>query len=58
MVLEPAAIVMIKDAPTMTKRGRKNIAAWLRRQAYALEHHAEDLGRRYTARWLYEACGK
>ena len=48
-----AAIVTIKDAPNMTKRGRKQIAAWLRRQAGFLENHADKLSRRFTARYFY-----
>lgn len=48
-----AAIVTIKDAPKMTKRGRKNIAAWLRRQAGFLEKHSDQLSHRFTARYIY-----
>jgi len=32
-----AAILTVFDAPVMTKRGRKRIAAWLRKQAEFLE---------------------
>ena len=49
-----AAIVTIKDAPKMSKQGRKNIAAWLRRQADMLvrsgTHYTNG---RFTARYLY-----
>jgi hypothetical protein len=48
-----AAIVTIKDAPKMTKRGRKNIAAWLRRQAAFLEQHGNEFAGRFTARYIY-----
>lgn len=50
---QSAAILTIKDAPNMTKRGRKNIAMWLRRQAGFLDKHADKLSRRFTARYLY-----
>ena len=50
---QSAAIVTIKDAPAMTKRGRKAIAAWLRRQATFLEKHGNEFAGRFTARYLY-----
>ena len=53
MKTHSAAIVTIKDAPNMTKRGRKQIAAWMRQQAGFLEQHADKLSRRFTARYLY-----
>lgn len=48
-----AAIVTIKDAPKMSRRGRKAIADWLRRQANFLETNADQLSNRFTARYLY-----
>ena len=48
-----AAILTIRDAPTMGERGRKAIAAWLRRQAGFLERHAKELSPRFRARYLY-----
>lgn len=48
-----AAIVTIKDASRMNKRGRKAIAAWLRRQATFLEAYGPQLSTRFTARYLY-----
>lgn len=48
-----AAILTVKDAPIMTKRGRKQIAAWLRRQAKFLESHGPEFASRFTARYLY-----
>lgn len=50
---QAAAIITIKDAPNMTKRGAKNIANWMRRQASFLERHAANLSHRFTARYLY-----
>jgi hypothetical protein len=37
----------------MTKRGRKDVARWLRRQAGFLERHADQLSHRFTARYIY-----
>ena len=48
-----AAILTIHRAPEMSKRGRKAIADWLRRQADFLEHNADELSKRFTARYLY-----
>ena len=48
-----AAIVTIFKASDMTKRGRKQIADWLRKQAKTLEQNADQLANRYTARYLY-----
>lgn len=48
-----AAILTIKDAPKMTVKGRREIAAWLRRQAQFLEGHGPELANRFTARYLY-----
>jgi hypothetical protein len=49
-----AAIVTIKDAPEMSKRGRKLVAKWLRQQADFLEKEGDNLSKRFTARYLYE----
>lgn len=48
-----AAICTVFDAASMTPRGRKDIARWLRRQASFVEKHADQLAKRYTARYLY-----
>jgi hypothetical protein len=48
-----AAIVTIKDAPSMTAKGRKRIATWLRKQADFLEAEAKNLSPRFRARYLY-----
>jgi hypothetical protein len=49
-----AAIVTVFDAPDMTKRGRKRIAMWLRKQAEFLEHEGHVYAKRFTARYLYD----
>ena len=48
-----AAIVTIKNADSMTKRGRKAIAEWLRRKAEFLEENGDQFSPRFTARYLY-----
>jgi hypothetical protein len=47
-----AAILTIKDAPQMSAKGRKQIAAWLRRQAQFLEGHGPEFANRFTARYM------
>lgn len=49
-----AAIVTIFHASDMTSKGKREVAAWLRRQAKLLEQHAKELAGRYTARYLYK----
>ena len=49
-----AAILTIKDAPAMTRKGRKDIASWLRRQAQFLEQHGQEFSHRFTGRYLYK----
>lgn len=48
-----AAIITIHDAPNMTAKGRRQIAAWMRRQADFLEGHGKLLAKRFTARYRY-----
>lgn len=48
-----AAIVTIKDAPSMTKRGRKAIAKWLRNHAQWLEQDGDKYAKRFTGRYIY-----
>ena len=48
-----AAVMTVFDAARMTKRGRKAVAAWLRRQAGFLDAHGADFSGRFTARYLY-----
>lgn len=48
-----AAIVTIKRAGDMTRRGRKAIAKWLRQQADSLEEHGDEYSDRFRARYLY-----
>lgn len=49
-----AAVLTIIDAPSMTWRGRRNIALWLRRQADQLEHEGKNYAKgRYRARYLF-----
>lgn len=48
-----AAIVTIKDAPKMSKRGRNAIANWLERQARFLRSDGKMFSNRFTARYIY-----
>jgi hypothetical protein len=48
-----AAKVVIHRGGEMTKRGRRQIANWLRRQARFLESHGDELAPRFTASWRY-----
>jgi hypothetical protein len=48
-----AAILTIFDAAKMSAKGRRQIAAWLKRQAAFLEKHAKELAPRFRARYLY-----
>jgi hypothetical protein len=52
-VEKSAAIITIKDAPEMTKRGRRQIAEWMRKQADFLEFEGKAFSKRFTARYLY-----
>ena len=48
-----AAIITIRDAAKMSKKGRLAIASWMRKQAMFLEKYSKQLSSRYTARYLY-----
>jgi hypothetical protein len=48
-----AAIITVKDAPEMTKRGRRQVASWMRKQADFLEFEGKAFSKRFTARYLY-----
>lgn len=48
-----AAIVTIKDADRMTPKGRREIAAWLRRQAGFLTKHGDNFAGLFRARYIY-----
>jgi hypothetical protein len=52
--LKSAAIITIKAPGKMTKAGRKDIAAWLRRHASMLLKHGEQYtDGRFTGRYLH-----
>lgn len=53
MKTRTAAIVTIKDAPRMTRKGRNHVANWLEEQAAFLRGNAAQLSRRFQARYLY-----
>lgn len=59
MPLESAAIITIKDAPAMSRKGRCEIAQWMRRQATFFVQHGERYADgTFRARFLYERHGK
>lgn len=47
-----AARLTVFDASMMTKRGRKRIANWMRKQADAIEQFGTEYSKRFTARYL------
>ena len=52
--MKSAATITIKDAPRMTKRGRKAIANWLRMHARYLEKHGAQYTKgRFIGRYLH-----
>lgn len=54
MKTKSAAIVTIKAPGKMSKKGRKQIADWLRRQAANLSKHGNEYtDGMFTARYLY-----
>jgi len=50
---QSAAIITIRDAAKMSVKGRRSIAAWMRKQAMFFERYAKELSPRFTARYLY-----
>lgn len=48
-----AATINIINPSDMTAKGRKEIAAWLKRQAQHLEKHGDQYAKRFRARYLY-----
>ena len=53
---ESAAIVTLRRVPAMSAKGRRQIAAWLRRQAEMLVAEGKDYTEStFTARYLYKA---
>lgn len=54
MAEKAAAILTIRRAPDMTKRGRKAIAAWLRQSADTFEELGKEYSPLFTARYLYD----
>ena len=48
-----AAVLTIKDAPRMSPKGRREVAAWLRRHADMLVEEGKNYSKRFTGRYLY-----
>jgi len=53
--LKAAAVVTIRGADKMTPKGRKQVAAWLRRHAAYLTKHGKSYGPTMRGRYLYRA---
>lgn len=53
-----AAILTVHRAPDMTKKGRRDIANWLRNCADSLEVYGELYDKKFVARWCYTPRGK
>ena len=51
--VKSAAIVTMKNAPDMTRRGRKAVANWLRQNATYVEDYGDGLGKCFVTRYLY-----
>lgn len=49
-----AAVLTVFDAPQFTKKGRRDIAGWLQRQAQFILTNSGKLSTRFTARYMYE----
>jgi hypothetical protein len=52
--IESAAILTIKDADCMSKKGKQSVAKWLRRQADALIKDGHLYSKRMICRYLYK----
>jgi hypothetical protein len=50
-----AAVVTVRDGAAMTKRGRFEVARWLRHQANLLEVEGPRYAARFTGRYLYRS---
>lgn len=48
-----AATISITDAGSMSKRGRRKIAAWLKSQAEDLENFGEEYSKAFKSRYWY-----
>lgn len=51
-----AASVHIYNAPEMTKKGRREIAAWLRKHADWLLKEGDNYAKSFRGRYFYEAA--
>ncbi len=51
--LKCAAVITIRDAHKMTKKGRREIALWLKHQGTMLKMEGEHYGPTFRGRYLY-----
>lgn len=52
--MKAAAILTIKDAGDMTKKGRRDIANWIKKQANDLEILGDQYSSTLRARYFFE----
>ena len=50
--MKSAAVITVRDASKMTKRGKKQVAAWMRKHADMLEVEGHNYSRRFTGRYI------
>lgn len=50
-----AAVLTVRDAPAMTRKGRSAIARWLRDRADDIESVGDQLSGTFVARYMYAA---
>lgn len=53
-----AASLVIHDAARMTPKGRREVAAWIRRQATYLQKYRTRLAPTFVARYYYSKSAK
>lgn len=53
--VKTAAVLTIADAPRMTAKGRRAIAAWLLKQGFFLVAYGQDYAAHFTAHYRYRA---
>ena len=51
--VKTAAMLTIVDAPRMTAKGRRAIAAWLLKQGFFLVAYGQEYATRFTAHYQY-----
>ena len=50
--VKSVAVLSIRQASKMTKRGRRQVAAWIRKEADFLEEFGEQLSDNFRSRYI------